>query len=214
MESKLDSPAKRSTAFSSSESPVSPKIVIDDEEIENGNTGGVVDILSKHNSSTSPRSIEDRSSSRSSNNIMSSALAAAAANGLPPDFNMAAAFAAAAGMAPGANPGQSISPNSAAAAAAALTFGNFLHRPEFNPMMPHPFMQHPGMPFQLHQGVNRFHLEIAAYLQGGGHPQLSYPLQIEDDGVVDKPEAELDEKHLWDSFSECVNEMIITKSGR
>lgn len=212
MESKLDSPAKRSTAFSS-ESPVSPKIVIDDEETENGNTGGVVDILDKqHNSSTSPRSIEDRSSSRSSNNIMSSALAAA--NGLPPDFNMAAAFAAAAGMTPGVNSGQSISPSSAAAAAAALTFGNFLHRPEFNPMMPHPFMQHPGMPFQLHQGVNRFHLEIAAYLQGGGHPQLSYPLQIEDDGVVDKPEAELDEKHLWDSFSECVNEMIITKSGR
>lgn len=46
----------------------------------------------------------------------------------------------------------------------------------------------------------------------GLHPAMQFP--IEDDGVVDDPKAEIDDKHLWDRFSECINEMIITKSGR
>lgn len=40
------------------------------------------------------------------------------------------------------------------------------------------------------------------------------PFNLEDDGVIDNPQVELEDKHLWDMFSNCVNEMIITKSGR
>uniref|UniRef100_A0AC34F0P1 T-box domain-containing protein n=1 Tax=Panagrolaimus sp. ES5 TaxID=591445 RepID=A0AC34F0P1_9BILA len=155
---------------------------------------------------------------------MSSAALAAAANGLPPDFNMAAAFAAAAAAGFTQNNSlASMSPNSAAAAAAqaaSISLGNFFQRPDFNPMMHHPFAQHPGLPYQMHQNhpggfVGNVPYEIATFLAANGHcQQLSLPFKLEDDGVVDKPEAELDEKHLWDQFSECVNEMIITKSGR
>uniref|UniRef100_A0AC34RF74 T-box domain-containing protein n=1 Tax=Panagrolaimus sp. JU765 TaxID=591449 RepID=A0AC34RF74_9BILA len=206
----LDSPAKRSIpASSSSVSPVSStKIIVDDEETEDCISGE--DIIDKQNS-ISPIIENKNHLKKRASDIMSSAIAAN--NGLPPDFNMAAAFAAATGMTQASNSNQSISPNSAAAAA--LAFGNFFQRPEFNPMMPHPFMQHPAIPYhQNPNGFNRIPIEIATYLAASGHCQLNYPLQIEDDGVIDKPEAELDEKHLWDQFSECVNEMIITKSGR
>lgn len=43
---------------------------------------------------------------------------------------------------------------------------------------------------------------------------LPFPIVREDDGVIDNPQVELEDKHLWDTFSSCVNEMIITKSGR
>uniref|UniRef100_A0A915EW82 T-box domain-containing protein n=1 Tax=Ditylenchus dipsaci TaxID=166011 RepID=A0A915EW82_9BILA len=45
-------------------------------------------------------------------------------------------------------------------------------------------------------------------------PPFPAPLRLEDDGVVDDPQVELEDKDLWDMFSEYVNEMIITKSGR
>ena len=35
-----------------------------------------------------------------------------------------------------------------------------------------------------------------------------------DDGEPDQPEAELDNKGLWDSFSQIGTEMVITKTGR
>jgi hypothetical protein len=204
---------------------------VDDEETENG-CGGVVEVCEKKLHKKSLKNIdsdtkEDLHSSKNNNNNltnnMSSAALAAAANGLPPDFNMAAAFAAAAAAGFTQNASlASMSPNSAAAAAAqaaSLSLGNFFQRPDFNPMMHHPFAQHPGLPYQMHQNhpggfVNNVPYEIATFLAANGHCQLSLPFKLEDDGVVDKPEAELDEKHLWDQFSECVNEMIITKSGR
>lgn len=46
-------------------------------------------------------------------------------------------------------------------------------------------------------------------------PALPVPPRAgEDDGVVDSPEAVLDDKALWEQFSECGTEMVITKSGR
>ncbi|PIC39381.1 hypothetical protein B9Z55_011086 [Caenorhabditis nigoni] len=36
----------------------------------------------------------------------------------------------------------------------------------------------------------------------------------EDDGVVDDPKVELDDRELWQKFSHCGTEMVITKSGR
>lgn len=36
----------------------------------------------------------------------------------------------------------------------------------------------------------------------------------EDDGVQDDPKVELDERDLWQKFSQCGTEMVITKSGR
>ncbi|CEF66083.1 Bifid [Strongyloides ratti] len=40
------------------------------------------------------------------------------------------------------------------------------------------------------------------------------PMIVEDDGVQDDPKVELDDKDLWDQFSSCGTEMVITKSGR
>uniref|UniRef100_A0A7E4UWP8 T-box domain-containing protein n=1 Tax=Panagrellus redivivus TaxID=6233 RepID=A0A7E4UWP8_PANRE len=140
------------------------------------------------------------------------------ANGLPPDFNnIQAVIAAATNMAQNGGNNSTMSPNSIAAAALS-NFGNFFQRPEFNPMMHHPFVPPNAMPYQMHQNGMGFPgavpIEVATYLAASGSCQLNYPIQFEDDGVNDKPVAELDEKHLWDRFSECVNEMIITKSGR
>uniref|UniRef100_A0A1I7TWL1 T-box domain-containing protein n=1 Tax=Caenorhabditis tropicalis TaxID=1561998 RepID=A0A1I7TWL1_9PELO len=36
----------------------------------------------------------------------------------------------------------------------------------------------------------------------------------EDDGVQDDPKVELDDRDLWQKFSQCGTEMVITKSGR
>lgn len=41
-----------------------------------------------------------------------------------------------------------------------------------------------------------------------------FNLEEEEDGIEDNIQVELENKHLWDMFSNCVNEMIITKSGR
>ncbi|CAD6188449.1 unnamed protein product [Caenorhabditis auriculariae] len=40
------------------------------------------------------------------------------------------------------------------------------------------------------------------------------PVMPEDDGVKDDPKVELDDKELWQEFSQCGTEMVITKSGR
>ncbi|KAF1760265.1 hypothetical protein GCK72_008511 [Caenorhabditis remanei] len=36
----------------------------------------------------------------------------------------------------------------------------------------------------------------------------------DDDGVVDNPKVDLDDSELWQKFSQCGTEMVITKSGR
>ncbi|EYC42269.1 hypothetical protein Y032_0537g3113 [Ancylostoma ceylanicum] len=38
--------------------------------------------------------------------------------------------------------------------------------------------------------------------------------RVDDDGVQDDPQVELDDKELWNSFNSCGTEMVITKSGR
>ncbi|PAV80207.1 hypothetical protein WR25_20085 [Diploscapter pachys] len=43
---------------------------------------------------------------------------------------------------------------------------------------------------------------------------LRPPPRPEDDGVVDDPKVELDDRELWSRFNECGTEMVITKSGR
>ncbi|KAI1721204.1 t-box domain-containing protein [Ditylenchus destructor] len=50
-----------------------------------------------------------------------------------------------------------------------------------------------------------------------GHPQHNRAPFMNGpphDGIVDNPQVELEDKELWDMFSEFMNEMIITKSGR
>uniref|UniRef100_A0AC35F6R3 T-box domain-containing protein n=1 Tax=Panagrolaimus sp. PS1159 TaxID=55785 RepID=A0AC35F6R3_9BILA len=77
-----------------------------------------------------------------------------------------------------------------------------------------------GSPYQMHQNypdgfAGNVQYQIATYLAANSHcEQLSLPLKSEDDGVLDKPEAELVEKDIWEQLSGLVNEMIITKSGR
>lgn len=39
-------------------------------------------------------------------------------------------------------------------------------------------------------------------------------LELEDEGVVDEPEVELEGRYLWEKFHEFESEMVITKSGR
>ncbi|KAI1697728.1 t-box domain-containing protein [Ditylenchus destructor] len=48
----------------------------------------------------------------------------------------------------------------------------------------------------------------------GGLAPFPMGMRVEDDGIVDNPQVELEDKELWDVFSECMNEMIITTSGR
>ncbi|KAI1708060.1 t-box domain-containing protein [Ditylenchus destructor] len=48
----------------------------------------------------------------------------------------------------------------------------------------------------------------------GGLAPFPMGMRLEDDGIVDNPQVELEDKEVWDTFSELMNEMIITKSGR
>ncbi|CAI2348897.1 unnamed protein product [Caenorhabditis sp. 36 PRJEB53466] len=45
-------------------------------------------------------------------------------------------------------------------------------------------------------------------------PQPTVGSPPEDDGVTDDPKVELDDRELWQKFSQCGTEMVITKSGR
>lgn len=66
-----------------------------------------------------------------------------------------------------------------------------------------------GVPGSGSNGAPRFPFDFNAGMMG---PKM--PFIVEDDGVKDNPQIELEDKELWDQFSECINEMIITKSGR
>jgi hypothetical protein len=69
-----------------------------------------------------------------------------------------------------------------------------------------------GVPGNGPSGPPRFPFEFNAAAAGMLGPKM--PFIVEDDGVKDNPQIELEDKELWDQFSECINEMIITKSGR
>ncbi|MCP9258874.1 CpTbx2 protein [Dirofilaria immitis] len=59
---------------------------------------------------------------------------------------------------------------------------------------------------------------LPTYLQPPPFPSLPGPTAgtriTDDDGVIDDPKVELDDKNLWDQFCNCGTEMVITKSGR
>uniref|UniRef100_A0AC35TH12 T-box domain-containing protein n=1 Tax=Rhabditophanes sp. KR3021 TaxID=114890 RepID=A0AC35TH12_9BILA len=81
------------------------------------------------------------------------------------------------------------------------------------PNMPYPNMPQP--PFFM--GINSMeNAAVAALAAAGANQQMSMmpPMCVEDDGIQDDPKVELDEKSLWDSFSNVGTEMVITKSGR
>lgn len=65
------------------------------------------------------------------------------------------------------------------------------------------------MPLNGANGGPRFPFDLTPSPLG---PKM--PFIIEDDGIKDDPQVELEDKELWDQFNDCVNEMIITKSGR
>ncbi|CAI5444115.1 unnamed protein product [Caenorhabditis angaria] len=54
----------------------------------------------------------------------------------------------------------------------------------------------------------------AALAAAAGGNAAAAPSPPEDDGIVDDPKVELDDKELWQEFSGCGTEMVITKSGR
>ncbi|CAB3401271.1 unnamed protein product [Caenorhabditis bovis] len=64
----------------------------------------------------------------------------------------------------------------------------------------------PGGPNGAGSMMPMLPLDFGAPGPAGGPP--------EDDGVVDEPKVELDDKELWQEFSQCGTEMVITKSGR
>ncbi|CAD5219935.1 unnamed protein product [Bursaphelenchus xylophilus] len=71
------------------------------------------------------------------------------------------------------------------------------------PMLPHQLMANNPMAMPFMRGGNP-----------AGPPFGGLQWSNEDDGVKDDPSIELEDKDLWDRFSDCTNEMIITKSGR
>lgn len=85
---------------------------------------------------------------------------------------------------------------------------------DFSPML-YPYLQQlpysmlSGMPLNGANGGPRFPFDLTPSPLG---PKM--PFIIEDDGIKDDPQVELEDKELWDQFNDCVNEMIITKSGR
>ncbi|VDK46983.1 unnamed protein product [Anisakis simplex] len=87
-----------------------------------------------------------------------------------------------------------------------MAFNPFLARPDL--ALLHPYLQPP--PFPSLPGPTGFFPRLPTEmneLQPITHIQ-------EDDGVIDDPKVELDDKQLWDQFCNCGTEMVITKSGR
>ncbi|KAK6742317.1 hypothetical protein RB195_009903 [Necator americanus] len=82
-----------------------------------------------------------------------------------------------------------------------MAFNPFLSRPDLALL---PFMGHiPSLP-----GTPGFFPRLPpdmAEMRGA---------RVDDDGIQDDPQVELDDKELWNSFNSCGTEMVITKSGR
>ena len=90
-----------------------------------------------------------------------------------------------------------------------MAFNPFLSRGDF-PLLP--VMALPGMagPGAAGAGMPLF----PRLPTGVDLADLRPPPRPEDDGVVDDPKVELDDRELWARFNECGTEMVITKSGR
>lgn len=89
-----------------------------------------------------------------------------------------------------------------------MAFNPFLGRPELS-LLP-PYLQ--PTPFPSLPGPTGFFPRLPTEMTELPAP---VPQHVpEDDGVVDDPKVELDDKNLWDQFCSCGTEMVITKSGR
>ncbi|KHN72952.1 T-box transcription factor TBX3 [Toxocara canis] len=88
-----------------------------------------------------------------------------------------------------------------------MAFNPFLARPDL--ALLHPYLQPP--PFPSLPGPTGFFPRLPTEMAEMPPP---VPHIQEDDGVVDDPKVELDDKQLWDQFCSCGTEMVITKSGR
>uniref|UniRef100_A0A0M3HSD4 T-box domain-containing protein n=1 Tax=Ascaris lumbricoides TaxID=6252 RepID=A0A0M3HSD4_ASCLU len=88
-----------------------------------------------------------------------------------------------------------------------MAFNPFLARPDL--ALLHPYLQPP--PFPSLPGPTGFFPRLPTEMTEMPPP---VPHIQEDDGVVDDPKVELDDKQLWDQFCSCGTEMVITKSGR
>jgi hypothetical protein len=84
---------------------------------------------------------------------------------------------------------------------------------ELSPML-YPYLQqlhhypllHNGMPTPNgSNGGPRFPFDFNAAAAGMLGPKM--PFIVEDDGVKDNPQVELEDKDLWDQFSDCTNEI-------
>ncbi|VDN37393.1 unnamed protein product [Gongylonema pulchrum] len=93
-----------------------------------------------------------------------------------------------------------------------MAFNPFLARPDLA-LLP-PYLQPP--PFPSLPGPTGFFprlpTEMADLVPSVPPPPGAHI--PEEDGVVDDPKVELDDKNLWDQFCTCGTEMVITKSGR
>lgn len=101
-----------------------------------------------------------------------------------------------------------------------MSFTPFFQRPDvafLNPYLngPQQHLPYPNLPghgnFFPHLGMDSVTAAALASITAG--PPVP-PMIMEDDGVQDDPKVELDDKDLWDQFSSCGTEMVITKSGR
>uniref|UniRef100_A0A915ATA1 T-box domain-containing protein n=1 Tax=Parascaris univalens TaxID=6257 RepID=A0A915ATA1_PARUN len=88
-----------------------------------------------------------------------------------------------------------------------MAFNPFLARPDL--ALLHPYLQPPAFPSL--PGPTGFFPRLPTEMTEMPPP---VPHIQEDDGVVDDPKVELDDKQLWDQFCSCGTEMVITKSGR
>ncbi|KAM3724228.1 T-box protein [Dirofilaria immitis] len=92
-----------------------------------------------------------------------------------------------------------------------MAFNPFLARPELallpTYLQPPPFPSLPG-PTGFFPRLPTEITEFAPSLSSAG------TRITDDDGVIDDPKVELDDKNLWDQFCNCGTEMVITKSGR
>uniref|UniRef100_A0AAF5PR74 T-box domain-containing protein n=4 Tax=Wuchereria bancrofti TaxID=6293 RepID=A0AAF5PR74_WUCBA len=92
-----------------------------------------------------------------------------------------------------------------------MAFNPFLARPELA-LLP-PYLQPP--PFPSLPGPTGFFPRLPTEITEFTPSLPTTGTRImDDDGIIDDPKVELDDKNLWDQFCNCGTEMVITKSGR
>ncbi len=93
-----------------------------------------------------------------------------------------------------------------------MAFNPFLARTNLDLALLNPYLQ---QPFPSLPGPTGFFPRLPSEMPDLGALAAPPTLPLgDDDGVVDDPKVELDDKNLWDRFAECGTEMVITKSGR